>query len=70
MADKYLVEAFQKLDILDEDTFDITGDEVKKLSDFVSDDEMEEVQPIVDPLAQSDEELFVKQRSIKMLQML
>lgn len=57
MADKYLVEAFQKLDILDEDTFDITGDEVKKLSDFVSDDEMEEVQPIVDPLAQSDEEL-------------
>ena len=52
---KYLSEAFEALNILNEDTFDITADGITELKDFVSNDEV--VEPIIDPLAQTEEEL-------------
>ena len=55
---KYLSEAFQALNILNEDTFNITADGTAELKDFVSDDqEAEIVEPIIDPLASTEDEL-------------
>lgn len=57
MADKYLFEAFQSLDELNEDMFEVTADGAKQLQDYVKDDIDTTVEPIIDPLAQSDEDL-------------
>lgn len=59
MADnKYLVEAFQALEELNEDMFNLTSGDATELKDFVSDDiEMDQMTDIIDPLAQSEEDL-------------
>lgn len=58
MADKYLVEAFQALNELNEDVFDVTADGAKQLQDYVSDDLPDtNVEDIIDPLAQTEEDL-------------
>ena len=57
-ADRYLFEAFQALDGLNEDVFDVTPEGATKLQDFISDDNAEtDMEDIIDPLAQSDEDL-------------
>ena len=52
----YLTEAFKKLDILDEDVFDIDSKGIAELKDFEDTDEVETVQ-IIDPKAENEEEL-------------
>lgn len=54
---EYLTEAFQNLNILNEDTFDVNADGLTELSTFVMDDDMKELETIIDPVAQTEEEL-------------
>ncbi len=56
MAEKYLTEAFQALNILNEDTFDVDANGIAELTDFVN-DETADMETIIDPLAQTEEEL-------------
>lgn len=55
----YLTEAFQALKDLElnEDVFEITDAGIEQASDFAKADEIEEFEDIIDPLAQTEEEL-------------
>lgn len=55
----YLTEAFQALKDLDlnEDVFDITNAGIEQANDFVKETEVDEFEDIIDPLAQTEEEL-------------
>lgn len=55
--DRYLTEAFQELDILNEEMFDVTDDGIAKLQEFENGDIADEVETIIDPLAETDEDL-------------
>lgn len=58
MAKKYLAEAFEALKELNEDTFNITSDGAAELQSFISDNEdTDELENIIDPLASTEEEL-------------
>lgn len=57
MAEKYLSEAFQALSILNEDTFEVSPEGIAELKQFVDDDSVEEVEEIIDPLAETEEDL-------------
>lgn len=54
----YLSEAFKRLEILDEDVFNLTKDGLEDLKDFEEDsDEEEEIIDVIDPDAESEEDL-------------
>ena len=55
----YLTEAFQALKSLDlnEDVFEITDAGIEQAGDFIKQDEVTEFEDIIDPLAQTEEEL-------------
>lgn len=55
----YLTEAFQALKDLDlnEDVFEITNAGIEQANDFVKETEVDEFEDIIDPLAQTEEEL-------------
>lgn len=57
MASKYLAEAFQSLRELEEDIFDLNAEGTAELKDFVSNDETDELENIIDPLATTEEDL-------------
>lgn len=58
MSKEYLSEAFQALNILNEDTFDVNADGVVELKKFVdSDNKADDMQIIIDPLADTEEDL-------------
>lgn len=59
MSAKYLTEAFGALELLNEDTFDITTNGVEGLQDFIASDDnvMDDFEAIIDPLAETEEEL-------------
>lgn len=57
MADNYLFEAFSALNILEEEAFDVTAEGVAELDTFVSDDADMDFETIIDPLAETEEEL-------------
>ena len=57
MADNYLFEAFSALNILQEEAFDVTAEGVAELDTFVSDDADMDFETIIDPLAETEEEL-------------
>lgn len=58
MADnRYLTEAFQSLAELNEDVFDLTAEGTAELNDFVSNEETDNLENIIDPLATSEEDL-------------
>ena len=54
---KYLTEAFQDLNILNEDTFDINADGLAELTSFYNDNDMADLETVIDPVAQNEEEL-------------
>lgn len=55
---KDLLEAFQELKILDEDVFNISADGVEEIKDFTNTDTtMDELQLVIDPDAETEEEL-------------
>ena len=56
---KYLTEAFQDLNILNEDTFDINADGLAELTSFYNDNDndMADLETVIDPVAQTEEEL-------------
>lgn len=54
---KYLTEAFQDLNILNEDTFDINADGLAELTSFYNDSDMADLETVIDPVAQTEEEL-------------
>ena len=53
----YLSEAFKKLDILDEDVFEVDKDGLTALKDFEDSDDEEDTITVVDPDAEDEEEL-------------
>lgn len=57
MAEKYLTEAFQALDILNEETFNITDDGIESANNFVDDSTTDDMELVIDPLAETEEEL-------------
>ena len=57
MAEKYLTEAFQELEILNEETFNISDDGVAYANDFIENDETTDMEIVIDPLAETEEEL-------------
>ena len=52
-----LFEAFQALETLNEDSFNVTDDGIAKLIEFEDGDAAEEMETIIDPLAETDEDL-------------
>ena len=54
---KYLTEAFQDLNILNEDTFDINADGLAELTSFYNDNDIADLETVIDPVAQTEEEL-------------
>lgn len=52
-----LFEAFQALDTLNEEVFNVTSDGIEKLKEFEDGDTIEEMETIIDPLAETDEDL-------------
>ena len=54
---KYLTEAFQDLNILNEDTFDINADGLAELTSFYNDNDTADLETVIDPVAQTEEEL-------------
>ena len=52
-----LFEAFQALETLNEEVFNVTDDGIAKLKEFEDGDSMEEIETIIDPLAETDEDL-------------
>lgn len=52
-----LFEAFQALETLNEDSFNVTDDGIAKLKEFEDGDAAEEMETIIDPLAETDEDL-------------
>lgn len=57
MANAYITEAFKRLSMLDEDVFDVTDDGIQELKDFEDDSETDETVDIIDPEAESEDEL-------------
>lgn len=57
MANAYITEAFKRLSMLDEDVFDVTDDGIQELKDFENDSEADETVDIIDPEAESEDEL-------------
>ena len=57
MANAYITEAFKRLNMLDEDVFDVTDDGIQELKDFEDDSETDETVDIIDPEAENEEEL-------------
>lgn len=53
----YLVEAFKALNALDEDAFSVEKDGIEKLAQFQDDDNVDPEMKIIDPDAESEEEL-------------
>ncbi len=53
----YLSEAFKKLEILDEDVFDLDKDGLTALKDFEDEDEEDDSIAVIDPDAESEEDL-------------
>lgn len=54
---KYLTEAFKSMNILDEDTFSVTPDSLERLDQFLNGDTVVEPELIIDPEAETEEEL-------------
>ena len=52
-----LFEAFRALDALNEDTFSVSDDGIKKLSDFQNDDDLTDEVSVIDPEAETEEDL-------------
>ena len=57
MANAYITEAFKRLNMLDEDVFDVTDDGIQELKDFEDDSETDETVDIIDPEAENEDEL-------------
>ncbi len=53
----YLQEAFTELDCLNEDTFKATVDGIEELDDFMSNDEIDDTIQIIDPEAETEEDV-------------
>ena len=53
----YLSEAFKKLDVLDEDVFDVDSKGIRDFEEFRDNDNTDDVITIVDPEAESEEDL-------------
>lgn len=53
----YLSEAFKKLDVLDEDVFDVDAKGLRDFEEFKDNDDTDDVITIVDPEAESEEDL-------------
>ena len=53
---EYITEAFKSLNILDEDVFDVSSDGIEKAKEFM-DADAQEVETVIDPLAETEEEL-------------
>ena len=53
----YLSEAFKKLDVLDEDVFDVDAKGIRDFEEFRDNDDTDDVITIVDPEAESEEDL-------------
>ena len=52
-----LVEAFRALDALNEDTFSVSDDGIAKLADFMQTDDVEDEIKVIDPEAETEEDL-------------
>ena len=52
-----LLEAFKELNILNEETFDISQEGIEELQDFREDDVMNDLELVIDPEAETEEEL-------------
>ena len=50
-------EAFKRLEFLDEDVFDLTSDGIRNLKNFMINDDNTETVSVIDPEAQTDEDL-------------
>lgn len=57
MAFDYINEAFKKLDLLEEQMFDTSLNGINQLSDFMNDDDTDETIRVIDPEADTDEDL-------------
>ena len=58
MSKEYLTEAFQALNLLNEDTFDVDAEGIAELKDYMdSDNEINNLETIIDPLAETEEDL-------------
>lgn len=57
MANAYITEAFKRLNMLDEDVFDVTDDGIQELKDFEDDSEEDITVDIIDPEAEDEDEL-------------
>ena len=59
MVKEYLTEAFQELKLLEEEAFDINNNGIADAAEFINNDEavVDEVEEIIDPLAETEEDL-------------
>lgn len=57
MAFDYINEAFKRLDLLEEELFNTSLDGINKLSDFMDNDDTEEIVRVIDPEADTDEDI-------------
>ncbi len=57
--EKYLTEAFQALNVLDEDVFNITKDGIEELKDFTNEntEQVTDELTVIDPLAETEDDL-------------
>ncbi len=57
MSYEYLSEAFKKLNLLQEQTFDASLDGINKLGDFMEEDDAKDVARVIDPEAEYEEDV-------------
>ena len=57
MAFDYINEAFKKLDLLEEQMFDTSLDGVNELSNFMDNDDTQDIVKVIDPEAETEEDL-------------
>ena len=57
MSKNYLTEAFQDLKVLDEEVFDVTDKGISELKDFKDKDEIDNTISIIDPEAETEEDI-------------
>lgn len=57
MATNYLAEAFQQMKLLESETFSFDNDGAAKLSNFMDDDLLTDVEVVIDPEAETEEDL-------------
>lgn len=57
MTKTYITEAFKKLEVLDEDTFELNDTGIKSFSDFQDKEEIDDTISIIDPKAETEDEL-------------